>query len=221
MWGTKHGAIPFPLKVKKYVLALSVPPRLSKSAGSSLLSCSGPCADRCLCSGLLGSLPLSCLPRWEASFNPAAYASRWPNIPSCSQGKKNVPWWSAQGISAGWDLSMGDPNPQHKQPVTDWGPPSHTQHSQDAPCPVVTAMPLFVCPAPCEITVARVAVPQSLCPQCAHKCVLVAVSARFPHGSRLEAEASVSQTHFLADRGWGKGQALFVSPHSFTQSQPG
>lgn len=108
MWGTKHGAIPLPLKVKKDAPALWVPPTLSKGAGSSVLSSSGPCADRCPCSGLLGSLPQSCLPSWEASFNPAAYASRWPKIPSCSQGKKNAPWWSSQGISAGWDLSRRD-----------------------------------------------------------------------------------------------------------------
>lgn len=111
MWGTKHGAIPLPLQVKKGAPALWVPPTLRKGAGSSVLSSSGPCADRCPCSGLLGSLPLSCLPSWEASFNPAAYASRWPKISSCSQGKKNAPWWSSQGISAGWDLSRRDPNP--------------------------------------------------------------------------------------------------------------
>lgn len=55
----------------------------------------------------------------------------------------------------------------------------------------------------------------------ARACVPLPASARPPHGSRLEAAARVSQIHFLAAGGWGKGHALFVSPHSHTSPSPG
>lgn len=55
---------------------------------------------------------------------------------------------------------------------------------------------------------------------CVCACVPVPASAGLPHGSRLEAGACVSQIHFLAAHRWGKGQALFVSPHGSTSPNP-
>jgi len=75
--------------------------------------------------------------------------------------------------------------------------------------------------------VARVTVPPStsVCVRacvcaCMHMCA-GACERQSPHGSRLEAEARVSQIHFLAEHGWGKGQTLFVSPHIPLSPSPG
>lgn len=115
---------------------------------------------------------------------------------------------------------MRDPNPSPQQRLAERSSPSHAGHSQDAPSPAVCLDPGLLATVCVRSHVARATVSLStpasvsacVCVR-THACVPVPASARLPHGSRLEAEAHVSQIHFLAGHGWGKGQALFVSPH--------
>lgn len=84
--------------------------------------------------------------------------------------------------------------------------------------------PRLLASVPVRSDIGKVPAPHRTCVRarvrtCA--CVPLPASARLPRGSRLEAEARVSQIHFLAAHGWGKGHVLFVSPHSHTSLSPG
>lgn len=209
-----------PPSESEQTLALSVPAMLSKGAGSSVLSSSGPCADRCPCSGLLESLPCPAFPAGKPPLTLLTPPSG-PRSPAALRVRKMFPDdLPKEFLQAG--TNPGETQTHSTSSLSLSGAPHPTLSTarmlhallwQQGPLCSPWSMWDHSCPSSCAL-----ALVPSVCP-CV--CVLEAVSARLPHGSRLEAEASVSQTHFLAEHAWGKGQALFVSPHSFTQSQPG